>query len=125
MNLFTRFFGFFSAMFAGLFSGTAYKDRLTNRMAEHNQGAYNSMREKLSPYAKKFLLPLQERDDDGILRHTKKSKAHAANVKGATDRFKLLRGCREFLRDGHPIIALNQKNADRKFAAYEKSLALA
>ena len=125
MKLLSQFFGFFATIFATMFGGTGHKDRLLGRMNDHNQTVYNNLRESLSPYAEKFLLPLMKRDEDGLLVHTKKSRKYEERMKERKEALLMKRGHKWFNFDGIRFLALNLKNADRKFAAYEKSLVLA
>ena len=63
----SAFFKFFVAIFAllgNLFTASKGYERKVNI---HNQEAYQQMREKLYPFAEKFLLPVCKRDKDGVL----------------------------------------------------------
>lgn len=115
MNFLKQFFGFFAAIFASMFGGTSYKDRIHKRMNEHNQAAYSKMREKLHPYAKRFMLPLMKRDENGILVHTKQSRKYEDKMKERKEELLIKRGHRWFNFDGMRYLALNLKNAEKKY----------
>ena len=93
------FFAFFLSLFAG--SKSTYQ----NTHAEANRERVANQRVSLQDYANRFLLPTKPRD-------VKKWEKRCANVKR---RNLLRRGCSIYTHEGQDIIALNIKNAVRKF----------
>jgi len=68
-NILKSFFTAIFASIAGFFSaGKSYQ----NKVNEHNQTAYQELKEKLRPYGDQFILPLCKRDKDGVLIKNKK-----------------------------------------------------
>jgi len=120
MNLFTKFFASFFAIFAGLFSAKGYQRKVN----QHNQEAYQAMRNKLQPLAKRFLLPVCKRDKNGVLIKDKTNKKYDQFIKDQREKKLIKDGCSWYDVGTQRYLCRNEKNALRKHLNYANNLLL-
>lgn len=128
-NALKKLSGFFTTimtLFMGVFMNSkpvSHRERLYEKMARHNNEAYKNMRKSLRSYAQQFILPIgkynrktkQYEPDKNLRKYNQKMKERKEELL-------LARGCKRFYSGNQSVIALNQKNADRKFANMNKKL---
>lgn len=111
-----KFLAFFTGLFAAM-SSLFHSDRKwMNKVYDHNETAKAMLRERLRPFAQRFILPMRVRDENGILQPTEDTiywDDMVADKKRIRNR---KRGMKDFVtEDDYHFQALNLKNARRKY----------
>jgi len=122
MNLFLKFFTALFATFTNIFSASKGWQRKVTR---HNEGAYRELREKLHPYAQRFLLPVCKRDKNGVLIKDKTNKKYDQFIKDQREKKLIKDGCSWYTLGTQRYLCRNEKNALRKHLNYTNNLLLA